>query len=248
MTALMNVEPPAQRMVWSTRVGFQLTATANAASGEAGWAAPGQLVVLQGEGFAPSSSAAAHCRVLFDEIQAVILRADATEIQAIVPYELEGRDWVSVTVEIMGQQSSPVRVMMVDANPALFTVNGRGRGQATAENGDGSPNGPSNPVPPGAFLTLYGTGEGPVDRDPGHLSAAVPEEPWLLPVPERPIRVFIDNEEAGVVYAGPMPGGSFGRLMMVVQVPRTLRAGCREVIVQVGRYLSPAGVTVCVGA
>jgi uncharacterized protein (TIGR03437 family) len=116
---------------------------------------------------------------------------------------------VSVVVESLGQQSSPVRVMMVDANPALFTVNGRGNGQAVAENGDGTANSPTNPVRPGSFLTLFGTGEGLPDRDPGPQGGLVPVEPWLVALPKEPVRVFFGNEEADLVYAGPMPGGIF---------------------------------------
>jgi len=54
--------------------------------------------------------------VLFDGAAAAILQLSSKEIVAVVPYGFQGRDWVSVVVESLGQQSSPVRVMMVDAN------------------------------------------------------------------------------------------------------------------------------------
>jgi uncharacterized protein (TIGR03437 family) len=209
------------------------------------------LVVLQGEGFAPPSQeitgGRGDVRVLFDGAAAAILQLSSKEIVAVVPYGFQGRDWVSVVVESLGQQSSPVRVMMVDANPALFTVNGRGNGQAVAENGDGTANSPTNPVRPGSFLTLFGTGEGVPDRDPGPQGGLVPVEPWLVALPKEPVRVFFGNEEADLVYAGPMPGGSFGKLMMVVPVPRTVTVGEHEVTFEVAGFVSQVDVTVSVG-
>lgn len=272
--ALMDASPQEeQRKVWSppfsnqtagaarprpmTPAGVRLNAVANAASGEAGWAAPGQMVVLHGENFAPGSPEKTNgregpgtdpdVRVLFDGIPAPILSLSPAQILAVVPYALSDRDWVSVVVESYGELSAPVLVMMVDANPALFTVNGRGRGQAVAENGDGNSNGVSSPVLPGGFLTLFGTGEGMPDREAGPQDGVVPAESWLLPQPKLPIRVFIGEEEAEVVYAGAMPGGAFGKLQLVLQVPRTLKAGCHEVRVHAGRFLSQSGVTVIVG-
>ena len=243
MTAQMPASPSVQRPVWSPPL--HVTAVVNAASGEAGWAAPGQLIAVQGEGL-PSDA-----RVLIDGIAAPVLEATANEILAVVPYALNGRDWVSVVVEDEARSrrrsSSPVRVMMVEANPAFFTVNGRGCGQAIAENSDGASNSPSNSLAPGDFLTLYGTGEGLPAGETGSQHGRVPAEPWLLPVPKLPIRVFVSNEEAGVVYAGAAPGGAFGKLLMIIQVPRTLKPGCHEVTMQVGRFLSRAGVTVSLG-
>ncbi len=186
--------------------------------------------------------------MLFDGLTAVVLQVKSNEIIAIAPYAIEGRDAVSVAIESDGRQSSTVRVMMVGADPALFTINGRGSGQAVAENGDGSPNSRSNPVLPGDYLTLYGTGEGAPDRWYSSQEGLVPSEPWLLPVPKLPIRVFAGGEEAGVVYAGAMPGGVFGKLLMVVQTPRTLAAGQHEVSVRAGGYMSRRGVTVSVGS
>lgn len=150
-------------------------------------------------------------------------------------------------VESLGWRSDPVRVMMVEANPALFTVNGRGCGPAIAENSDATANSASNPVLAGKFLALFGTGEGLLDGHPDSQRGDVPIEPWLLPVPKLPVRIFAGNEEAGVVYAGAMPGGRFGKLLIVAQVPGTLKAGCHEVNLRVGRFSSRAGVTVSVG-
>ena len=80
-----------------TPADIRLIAVSNAASGEAGWAAPGQLVVLQGEGFAPPSQeitgGRGGVRVLFDGAAAAILQLSSKEIVAVVPYGFQGRDW-----------------------------------------------------------------------------------------------------------------------------------------------------------
>ena len=224
-----------------------LLSACNAANGEGGWAAPGQLVVLHGENLAPHSAARGTVKVLFDGLPATVLSQSPVEILAVVPYALQGRDWVSVVVESLGQRSSAISLMMVDANPALFTVNGQGCGQAVADNGDGTPNSAANPVTPGAFITLFGTGEGRLERGPDSQDQPVPYEPWLLPTPVLPIRVIIGSEEAGVLYAGPTPGSAFGKLQLIAQVPRTLPAGLHEVCLQVGSFMSRSGVTICVG-
>ncbi len=224
-----------------------LLSACNAANGEGGWAAPGQLVVLRGENLVPHSAALGSVKVLFDGLPATVLSQSPAEILAVVPYALHGRDWVSVVVESLGQRSSAISLMMVDANPALFTVNGQGCGQAAADNGDGTPNSAANPVTPGAFITLFGTGEGRLERGPDSQGQPVPYEPWLLPTPVLPVRLIIGSEEAGVLYAGPMPGSAFGKLQLIAQVPRTLPAGPHEVCLQVGSFMSRSGVTICVG-
>ncbi len=264
MTALLSASPLERRPVWSplpfataTTVfgagsasmepvtgpgAMWLTAVTNAASGEAGWIAPGQLVVVHGEGFKPG------VRVRFDRAAGHIADLSSSQILVVAPYSIAGRDWVTVTVENPGgERAEPLRAMVVEASPALFTVNGTGVGQAVAENADGTANGPANPAMPGEYLTLFGTGEGLPDCCPASQGERVPVEPWLLPMPKLPVRVFVDNQEAGVVYAGALPGGTFGKLLVVLQVPRTLPAGCWEVTLQVGDFLGRPGVTVRVG-
>ncbi len=245
MFALTGTAPKELQVSWSSTPGVgapRLTAVANAASGEAGWISPWQLVVLRGAGWARA------VRVLFDGVAAPIVEVKAQEVLAVVPYAMQGRDSVSVVLESQGKQSTALRAMMVDSDPALFTVGGGGSGQAVAENGDGSPNSRSNPVAPGDFLTLYGTGEGQPDGFVPDQEGRVPTEPWLLPVPKLPIRVLIGGEEADVVYAGGRPGGVFGKLLIVVHVPATLDAGRHDVSVRAGGYMSRRGVTVRVGS
>ena len=87
MTAQMYASPTEQWPVWSPAL--QVTAAVNAASGEAGWAAPGQLVVLHGESFPLGA------RALFDGVSAPVVHATANEIVTVVPYTLHGRDWVA---------------------------------------------------------------------------------------------------------------------------------------------------------
>ena len=150
--SIVEVSQTERRQSWAALVRVQgtgpergvLLSACNAANGEGGWAAPGQLVVLRGENLVPHSAALGSVKVLFDGLPATVLSQSPAEILAVVPYALHGRDWVSVVVESLGQRSSAISLMMVDANPALFTVNGQGCGQAVADNGDGTPNSSAN--------------------------------------------------------------------------------------------------------
>jgi uncharacterized protein (TIGR03437 family) len=50
-----------------------------------------------------------------------------------------------------------------EAGPGFFTANQNGVGQILALNQDGTQNGPSNPAALGSVVSLFGTGQGPVN-------------------------------------------------------------------------------------
>lgn len=74
-----------------------------------------------------------------------------------------------VTLTIDGQASAPVRIMVTRTNFGLFTQAGNGLGSAVAQNQDASQspvsNKLTNPILPGQYVTLWGTGLGAATAD-----------------------------------------------------------------------------------
>ena len=82
--------------------------------------------------------------MLFDNIPAAMWYASATQINAIVPYEIAGRATTLMQVVYRGTPSSTVNLQVAAAAPGIFVTS---TGQAAAFNQNGTVNGPSNPTP-----------------------------------------------------------------------------------------------------
>jgi uncharacterized protein (TIGR03437 family) len=128
----------------------------------------------------------------------------------------------------------------VSAAPGIFTLDGSGKGPASAANQDGSLNSAGNPVARGAIVTFYATGEGAVTPDgiDGKLSVAP------FPTPTQKVTVQIGGQPADVLYAGAAPGLVAGLMQVNARVPQGASPGAAEVTVTVGSAVSPGGVTV----
>jgi uncharacterized protein (TIGR03437 family) len=74
---------------------------------------------------------------------------------------------LQVVQSVTGQIYGAAEIALSSASPGLFTTGGTGSGEVAAINGvDGTINSAINPVARGAYLTLYGTGQGPVANAP----------------------------------------------------------------------------------
>jgi len=170
-------------------------AVTNAASNLAGPVTPGQAVVLYGSGLGPAqlarfevasaglvSTQLAGTSVFFNGVPAPLLYSSATQVAAVVPYEVT-RERAQVVVQYRGQASTPISVPVVSSAPALFTVDSSGTGQAAALNQDGSINGPGRPAIPGSIIVLFATGEGPTSPAGvnGKLASSPLPRPVILP-------------------------------------------------------------------
>lgn len=72
-----------------------------------------------------------------------------------------------------GQIYGGGEISLSSASPGLFTTGGTGTGQVAALNQiDGTVNTATNPVTRGQYITLYGTGQGPVANAPPDGQAA----------------------------------------------------------------------------
>lgn len=221
---------------------------AHAASFQLGEVAPGTVFTLFGSEIGPASlttmtvesnratTALGGVRILFDGVPAPLLYVSARQASGVAPYGLSGRRTTKVTVEYGGFRSAPFEVAVVDAKPALFTVDSSGQGAAAAINQDGSINSADKPAAAGSVAVLYATGLGLMDAsvEDGAITGST------LAAPQQPVTVTIGGRTAQVLYAGSAPGLIAGLSQINVVIPEGLDS--REVRIQVGQALSPRGV------
>ena len=224
----------AVRMLAPVSAALAVSAVTNAASNLAGPVAPGELVVLYGNGLGGVR------KVLFNGVAGPVLYATPGQVGAVAPYAVAGGSQ-QVVVESAGTASAPVAVAVAPTAPGVFTADRSGRGQAAAVNQDGTQNGAANPAAGGSVLSLYATGEGqtfPAGLD-GKLAAAP------LPQPVAAVTVAIGGVAAEVSYAGGAPGLIAGVMQVNVVVPAGV-SGTVPVVLTVGGVDSQDGVTVAV--
>lgn len=142
----------------------------------------------------------------------------------------------SLVVSRNGGQTPPFAVTILQAAPALFTVDGT---HAAAQHPAGfSPITASDPAAPGEVIVLYGTGLGPVVNAPAS-GAGAPIAP-LATMTVPPI-VTIGGLDATVQYSGLTPL-AVGIWQLNVVVPDGLPAGENPIVVTAGGAQSKAVV------
>jgi uncharacterized protein (TIGR03437 family) len=236
--------------------GPTISAVANAASNQAGAVAPGEIVTIYGSGLGPAAvppvtaapgangvypTVLSGTSVLFNGSPAPMIYTSATQVAAVVPYEVSGAT-VQVSVQYQNAAGQAVTVPVASTAPALFTL-GSGTGQAAAVNQDGSLNGAAHPAPPGSIVVLFATGEGATT--PSGMDGSVTGS--TLPQPLLAVTVTIGGVAANVLYAGEAPQEIAGVMQLNVVVPAGVTAGSAvPILVKVGNSVSPAGVTIAV--
>jgi uncharacterized protein (TIGR03437 family) len=231
----------------------RLSSIRNAASLGSSPLAPGEIVTIRGAGIGPAIAGEMQpvagfaptelggVRVLVNGAPAPVLYAHESQVNAIVPYGIAGRATVSIEVEYQGRRSAPANFSVQDAAPAIFTIDGSGRGQAALLNEDTSVNSDLNPADRGRIAVLYAAGAGlmaPPSPD-GRITGLPLSYPLL------PVSVLVDGRDAEVIYAGSAPGLVAGVLQVNFRVPETARTGgAVGILLKIGRFTSQAGVTI----
>jgi uncharacterized protein (TIGR03437 family) len=187
-------------------------------------------------------------QVLFNGIPAPLAYVSATQINAVVPYEIAGLSSPTVWVRYLGQDSNTISLRSAATVPALFTANGQGTGPAAALNQDLSYNAPSTPAAKGSTVVLYLTGEGQTQPKgvTGKVTTVSATPPPLTPQPLLPVAVMIDGQPATVAFWGEAPGLVSGVLQINVVIPANARTGDLPVTVTIGTTPSQPNVTVSV--
>jgi len=228
----------------------------NAASLLASPLAPGEIISIFGSALGPLDqellrltpsnlieSSLSGTRVIINGKAAPILFTQAAQINTIVPYSAAGRSTIDLQVEYQGVLSANATFSVADAAPAIFTIDGSGRGQAALLNQDTSVNSNLNPADRGLIAVLYASGAGvmaPSSQD-GAITGTTLARPVL------PVSVVVDGQDTVILYAGAAPGLVAGVLQVNFRLPPQVRTGSAVgVLLKVGRFTSQAGVTMAI--
>jgi uncharacterized protein (TIGR03437 family) len=166
-----------------------------------------------------------------------MIYASATQVSAVVPYEVKFLSAATVLVKFLGQGSNGILMNVTTTLPGLFTFNASGTGEGAILNSDSSVNSSSNPAARGDVVVLYLTGEG--DTSPAGVTGKVttvdltPGHP-LTPGPLLTPSVTIGGQPANWTFAGEAPGFVSGVMQLNVVVPTNISAGNQPVVVTIG--------------
>ncbi len=241
----------------------------NAASYVAGVIAPGELISIfaaPGGIIGPSTPASfsinasggvdpilAGVRVLFGGVPGTPTYVSASQINAIVPYEIAGQLSTNLVVEFNGVQSAPIPLGVRDNAPGLFTANSQGIGQVSAINQDGTINGAPGsgfaPARPGTIISVYGTGGG--QTSPLSATGSVTPLPRSSSGPffnlQGPVTATIGGQPATVTFAGAAPGLVNGVFQINILIPATASGDKLALTVSInGVQTPPVGTTIAV--
>ena len=202
----------------------------NGASQISGAVAPGEIVSIYGMNIGPSPYAepgANGPRVYFGGMPAPVLFASATQVNAMVPFEVTGMSVVDLVMEFGGAKVAAGGLPLVPFAPGIFTVGGSGVGQANALNQDGASNGADHPADAGSIVQLFVTGVGRASGGP--------------------VSVTIGGISAVLRDAAPLQGAVDGLVQLRVTVPPGVKPGAAvPVQLTAGPASSPAGVTLAI--
>ena len=159
-----------------------------------------------------------------------------TQINLVVPWELQGQTNALVKVSIDGDLfSNVVKVPIAASAPAFF---GCGTAVCALDYPNYNVITTNNPAKRGQYIQLYANGLGPVTNTPGDGAAAPLAGPlaWTTTTPV----VMIGGAQAQVTFNGLAPG--YPALYQInVQVPQNAQTGSAVPIsVQIGGATSPA--------
>jgi uncharacterized protein (TIGR03437 family) len=234
---------------------FSLAAVTDAASNLPGAISPGEIVAIHGSGIGPAQlvtaapgsngfygTQLANTSVSFSGIPAPMIYTWATQVAAIVPYEITGTT-AQVTVTYQGQTSAALSVPIASSAPGIFTLDSTGQGQAAAINQDGvTVNTAATPANRGDIISIYATGEG--QTTPAGVDGKPASVPY--PKPNLPVTAYVGGQNATVIYAGGAPGLVAGLMQVNVQIPAGIQAGSAVPVALAVGDMGSAGVTIAV--
>ena len=233
------------------------TRVQNAGDGSIGPVAPGEIISIFGTNLGPTTgvttivtpagffqTTVAETQVLFDNIPAAMWYASATQVNAIVPYEIAGRATTTMQVVYRGTPSVSLNLQVAQAAPGFFLI--PGTTQAASSNQNGTINGVQAPAPRNTSIVLYATGEGPT-TPAGVTGLVIPPDPARLKHPVAPVTVTIGGVIADVQYVGSAPGFVSGALQVNVLIPANApTGGAVPLVMRVGGIANQGLTTIAV--
>ncbi len=242
---VLSVLPPASASI---------SQISNAASGVRGAISPGEIVTLLGVGLGPAAGVTlsltqagtvdttlAGTRVFFDEYPAPLLYVSAGQVNAIVPYEVSGRQVTQVAVEYQGVRSQSYTMQVTATAPGIFTVTQNGQGQGAILNQDNGYNASTLPAARGSVVQVFGTGEGILSptAQTGSVTSGIFK-------PAANVTATIGDLPATVTFAGAAPGQVAGLFQVNIVVPQNAPTGDAAIQITIGANKTQSGVTVAV--
>jgi uncharacterized protein (TIGR03437 family) len=226
---------------------YPIIRLANAASGFVDSVAPGEIVSIYdlnlglqspaGLAFDSDGRVASELegtRVLFDGVPAPLLYVSASQINAIVPYEVAGEQLTTIQLEYNGDTNAVWGAPVVDAAPGIFQP---------VLNADNSVNSSSNPAARGSIIHIFATGEG-VTSPPGVTGSVTDGSP---PIPVLPVTVTIGGADAPLQSEGSVSGEVAGLFQASVLVPQSQAPGLSvPIVLTVGSASSQGVVSIAV--
>jgi uncharacterized protein (TIGR03437 family) len=134
-----------------------------------------------------------------------------------------------------GVATNAVTLPVVASAPAIFSVDGSGKGQAAILNEDGTNNCAASPAQAGSIIVFYATGEG--QTQPAGVDGRIAHD--VLPTPVLPVSVTIGGIPAELIYAGAAQDAVAGMFQVSVRIPDGVASGAAPVLLTIGNATSP---------
>lgn len=225
----------------------------NGGSLESGAISPGEALVIFGSGIGPdvdqvsdpgpSSLSIGSTTVLIDGSPAPLLYASTNQINALVPFDVAGKELVQLQVLKDSQSIATVSVPVAPAAPSIFTLTSDGVGPGAILNQDVTVNTVDNPAGRGSIVSLFATGIGQLDPPAQDGQAASNDLQRAL----LPVSVQVGGVDAEVLYAGSAPSLVSGVVQVNCRIPENLEPGPSvPVVVAAGAAKSQSGVTLSI--
>jgi uncharacterized protein (TIGR03437 family) len=219
---------------------------------------PGELLVIYGSALGPSqlttltvnngvvSNSLGGTQVTFDGKPAPIIYTSSGQISVVAPYSISSLPSIDIQLTYNGTLSNQITLPVKPANPAIFTLNASGTGDAAIVRLDGSIVSSSSPASVGDTLLLFGEGYGLPTSATMLADGAIVGS--TLPVPAAcatNCSLLIDGQTVPTLYFGGAPSLVNGVLQVNFTVPK-LAPGTHQIQLSVGTpaRVSPTGVTI----
>jgi uncharacterized protein (TIGR03437 family) len=213
---------------------------------EIGAIAPGEILTLFGSGLGPATltqataganglypTQLAGTSVTFNNTPAPIIYTSSGLVTVVAPYEITGSSSANIALTYQGSTYTAA-MPVVAVQPAVFTANASGVGQAAALNQDLSVNSAANPAHLGSTIVLYVNGAGyttnPVDGQKAPVNCGIA----CLASPLQQVTVKIGNQFVTPSYAGAAPSLIAGVMQVNAQIPPGIIPGTIPVTVILG--------------
>jgi len=217
---------PAERPLAGT-----VTCVANAASYDAKYLSPGEIVSLFGNQIGPDTPAGAQIdaagnvttivaglQVLVNGVPAPLLYAGPGQVNFIAPFGTPQTGTVSVELRRNGIVIDRVDKFARSSHVGIFTSDSSGTGTLAVLNQDQSVNSAANPAAAGSVVSLFITGVGAMTPQP--IDGARPAAPLNKPVLS--VFAFANGFPAGMVYAGNAPALVEGAVQVNIFLPNPI--------------------------